>query len=117
MLLERRQLKILDTPLEIKHLDDQLEDCLKVWYRQASNIEDLDSLYSKVNEALTHGRLQDLKSEMSCTYILSCPQLHVLPWFWLNHLITESGEGIQVYNIRLLSFEIINRSHSKISLT
>ena len=78
-------------PSEITHLDSEVEDSIRSWYQQASNINDLEFSY---NEALFVGRLDGFRTEISCTYILDCPQLHVLPWFCLKSLM--SGDETRV---------------------
>jgi hypothetical protein len=85
-------------PSEITQLDSELEDSLKSWYHQASNINDLEWLY---NEALRIGSLDGFRTEISCTYVLNCPQLHVLPWFCLKSLM--GGDETRVINIHGLT--------------
>lgn len=86
-------------PSEVTHLGSELEDSLKSWYHEASNLADLDSSY---NEALRIGSLDEFRTEISCAYILNCPQLHVVPWFCLKSLM--SGDENRVTNTRGLVF-------------
>ncbi|KAE9369743.1 hypothetical protein N431DRAFT_560502 [Stipitochalara longipes BDJ] len=90
-----RQAKLVDSDLGITKLSDELQDDIESWIRQGSRNRELDL------------RGPD-KPPLGTTYVLSCPQMHVVPEFELRTFVMNKRPDLaEMFNKPLLDIDIV----------